>query len=327
MIQFAMPIMPTLVPPTAKTPYATFSARGEPVEGLPEAELIAAYKQFGALLLRGFDVNLDAFRNLTARLCTGAVFNESPGRHVIDPERNIQTVNLGSAAFPLHPELSREPWKPDICFFWCMQAPSAGGETTICDGAEIVKRLPPQVYDAFASRRLRYQQPATPAECAFWLGDAEPSDAALATPPPHCPYTFERVNGKVQRYFLAPALHETMFGNARAFGNFLLFGRYLKGLRFFPTFENGEVVSDALLNEVKAVADVIETPVAWQSGDIVILDNTRFMHGRRAITDAEERRIATYFGYLRFAELSSTERQFPWRQTSFRPPVLAPSSV
>ncbi len=314
--------MATLIPPSATAPYATFEARArEPLLSIPESALIHAYKTYGAILLRGFDVDLAAFRGLTQRLCTSAVFNESPGREVIDRGQNIQTVNIGTHAFPLHPELSREPWKPDICFFWCMQPPSNGGETTVCDGVDIVRKLPPSVYDALASRQLRYRQIATPAECEYWLGSAEPDDATLTNPPKECPYTFERSNDKIHRAFVRPALHKPMFSDELAFGNFLLFGRYLNGIHVFPTFENGELVSNALLDQVKAVSDTLETPVAWREGDVVILDNTRFMHGRREVTDVGERRIATYFGYVRFAELEASEQQAPWRTTAFHPPT------
>lgn len=315
--------MATLIPPGPDAPYATFAADGKSFDAIGKGELVCAYKEYGAILLRGFKVDLDAFRGLTQLLCSSAVFNESPGREVIDAERNIQTVNLGDQAFPLHPELSREPWKPDICFFWCMQAPSRGGLTTVCDGVEIVKRLPPETRDALASRKLLHRQLATPAECAYWLGSPEPSDALLAALPASCPYTFERSNGKLFRSFVRPVFHKPMFTDAPAFGNFLLFARYLQRLRVFPTFENGEIVPDELLNQVKAVSDQLETPLPWQSGDVVILDNTRFMHGRQAITDVAERRIATYFGYVRFAEIDAQQKQFPWRQASFQPPVFA----
>lgn len=312
--------MATLIPPNAEVPYATFTADRAPLSTLGKDEIIGAYKHHGAILLRGFHVDLDAFRNLTQLLCSSAVFNESPGREVIDAERNIQTVNLGDQAFPLHPELSREPWKPDICFFWCMQAPSRGGLTTVCDGIEIVKRLPEATRAALQSRQLLHRQLATPAECSYWLGSAEPDDATLAHPPAACPYTFERSNGKIFRSFVRPIFHKPMFSQDAAFGNFLLFARYLQRLRIFPTFENGEIVPDDLLDQVKAVSDQLETPLPWQAGDVVILDNTRFMHGRQAITDVAERRIATYFGYLNFAEIDVTQAQFPWRKASFQPP-------
>ncbi len=312
--------MATLIPPSPEAPYATFQGDGATLGAIGKEALVGVYKKYGALLLRGFKVDLNAFSTLTQSLSSSAVFNESPGREVIDAEQNIQTVNLGNQAFPLHPELSREPWKPDICFFWCMQAPSRGGLTTICDGVEIVKRLPPQTRAALDSRQLLHRQLATPAECAYWLGSAEPSDAMLAAPPEFCPYTFERSNGKILRSFLRPVFHKPMFSDDLAFGNFLLFARYLQRLRIFPTFENGEIVPDDLLDQVKAVSDQLETPVPWQPGDVVILDNTRFMHGRQAITDVTERRIATYFGYVNFAVIDAQQKLFPWRQASFQPP-------
>jgi len=315
--------MTVLAPPNPTTPYATILADRQALGTLPIAELIAAYKRYGAVLLRGFAVDLAEFRNLTRSLSSGSVFNESTGRLVIDREQNIQTVNLGHEPFPLHPELSREPWKPDICFFWCMKAPSKGGETTVCDGVEIVRRLPPAVKNALGKRRLRYQQPATPAECAFWLGSREPDAATIANPPAHCPYSFERHDGHIYRYFLRPVFHKPMFSDELAFGNFLFFGRYFNRQRFFPTFEDGEFVPDDLVAEVKAVSDKVESPVAWRPGDIMILDNTRFMHGRRAVLDLNERYIATYFGYVHFAVVEDRERYFPWRAATFKPPAFA----
>lgn len=315
--------MTDLVPPNPTTPYATILGHRQALGALPVAELIAAYKRYGAVLLRGFDVDLKGFRDLTKSLSSGSVFNESGGRLVIDREQNIQTVNLGHEPFPLHPELSREPWKPDICFFWCMKAPSKGGETTVCDGVEIVRRLPPAVKNAFSKRRLRYQQPATAAECAFWLGSPKPDAATIANPPAHCPYSFELVNGQIHRFFLRPVFHKPMFSDELAFGNFLFFGRYFNRQSYFPTFENREIVPDDLVAAVKAVSDQAESAVAWQPGDIVILDNTRFMHGRRAVLDLNERYIATYFGYVHFAVVEDRERYFPWRAATFKPPVLA----
>ena len=95
---------------------------GERLLSLDEAEIKNLYKTHGAILFRGFDLSTDIFAGVTDRFCTGAVLNESGGREVVDNEKNIQTVNLGDAAFPLHPELAREPWKPDVCFFCLREA-------------------------------------------------------------------------------------------------------------------------------------------------------------------------------------------------------------
>lgn len=315
--------MAQIILPGPGRPYVTIAAEREssPLELAPEM-IVALYKTHGALLLRGFATDVDRFRGFAEQFCTSAALNDSRGRDMLDEANNIQSVNRGVAPFPLHPELSREPWKPDVCFFGCLNPPREQGATTLCDGVEIVAQLPPEVRRAFEDRRLLYLQAAIPEELAFWLGTAEPDDAALAAPPPACPYQFWRADdGRIVRAFTRPALHRPMFTDAPAFGNFLLFARYCLGLQGVPLFDDRTLVPDALLAAVKAVSDRLTAAVTWQRGDLLMLDNSRFMHGRTAVLDAGERLIASYFGYLRFALLNPEEPADPlWRRGPFNPP-------
>ena len=314
--------MPTIVQPGATRPYATLEAGvEETLLSVRESIFVDLFTTHGAILLRGFDIDINTFRSFTEKYCSSSVFNESPDRKLLDEDANIQSVNFGAHPFPLHPELSREPWKPDICFFWCVNPPSMGGETTICDGVEIVKNMPPPVFRAFESRRLVYTLTASPEVLEYWLGDRAPDDEKLNNPPAHCPYTFYRENGVVVRSFSRPALHKPMFSDEPAFGNFLLFGRYLLGMKRFPEFDGGQIIPDGLVTELKKVTDRLTAPISWKKGDLVVLDNTRFMHGRNAIINPDEREIATYFGYLKFAKPDPEEpRDAFWRNETFRPP-------
>lgn len=286
------------------------------------AQTIALYKTHGALLFRGFGADAGQFRRFAGQFCSTSVMNESPGRQPIEPEFNIHTVDGGTGAFSLHPELSREPWKPDAAFFACLSPPSRGGETTICDGVALVKALPDALRKALEPRRLLYIKPTWPALLEFWLGDPDPDDATLAAPPPSCPYSFRRINGNVLRIFTRPALHRPMFIDEPAFGNFLLFARFNNNRPDFPLLDDGYPVPEAWLQAIKAAGDSVSVPVAWEAGDILMLDNTRFMHGRRAILDARERLIATFFGYVNFAEHDPEEPvDPPWRKGDFYPPI------
>lgn len=318
--------MAEILLPAHGRPHVTINADREtsPLD-LPSDTVVQLYKQHGALLLRGFDMDLTSFRGFAQRFCIGSTFNESRGRALLDETHNIQSVNRGVAPFPLHPELSREPWRPDVCFFGCLNPPRSEGATTICDGVEIARQLPAEIRRAFEGRRLLYALPAMPEELVHWLGTAQPDDALLAAPPPDCPYRFWRAQGQIMRGFSRPALHRPMFTDEPAFGNFLLFARYLLGLPGFPTFEDGSRVPDALLAAVKVVADRLTVPIAWQRGDLLMLDNSRFMHGRTAVRDAEERLIAAYFGYLDFAVPDAEEpADAPWRRGAFSPPRRMP---
>lgn len=281
---------------------------GESLLSVDENQIKKKYKAHGALLFRGFDFNLEVFSAMTQRFCVTAAFNRSEDREILDDKNRIQTVNLGIREFPLHPELSREPWKPDVCFFASLKNQTEGGETVICDGVEIVKRMPPDIYEALESRRLLYQQPLRPDEMRLWLNTEAPSDDQLQHPPGHCPFSFSVAsNNVIIRRFTRPALHTPMFTDEPAFGNFLFFARFGLGVTNFPTFEDGSTVPVSLLNRIKEISDEITYPVAWQKNDLVMVDNTRFMHGRRKVTNPESRLIATYFGYLNFAVPNSEE--------------------
>jgi alpha-ketoglutarate-dependent taurine dioxygenase len=321
--------MADIIAPAAGRPFVTVAAGQEtsPLDIAPDL-VTTLYKQHGALLFRGFATDLDRFRGFAELYCVAAVFNDSRGRAVLDERHNIQSVNRGVAPFPLHPELSREPWRPDACFFGCLNPPSGGGATTLCDGVEIVRHLPEDARRAFEGRRLLYAQPAIPEELDYWLGTSDPTDAQLTAPPAHCPYFFWRTHDFIVRAFTRPALHRPMFSESPAFGNFLLFARYCLGTKDYPLFEDGSPVPDSLLAVVKSVSDRLTAPIAWEKGDLLMIDNSRFMHGRTAVRDAEERLIASYFGYLRFAVRDVEEpSDAPWRNGSFRPPRrLTPAS-
>ncbi len=192
----------------------------------------------------------------------------------------------------------------------------------MCDGVELVRRLPAQLADAMKARRLFYFQLAGPELLEYWLGTAKPTSAQLAAPPAQCPYFFIEDGDRVIRGFSRPMLQTPMFSKEPAFANFLLFARDYQGVDNLPVLETGEPVPDEWMAAVRAAASEITHPHAWQVGDILILDNSRFMHGRRAISDPQSRSIASYFGYLGFAPANPFEpADAPWRKGQFRPPL------
>jgi len=315
--------MARLISPDSDRPFIIVERDGEDrLLDLPQSDMRALFERHGAILFRGFAADLGDFSAYTDRWCAASVFNESPDRLLLDEAHNIQSVNGGSDAFPLHPELSREPWKPDICFFHCLTPPPAGGETTICDGIAIVRELPREVRAGLQDRRLVYAQPVQPWHLRFWFGTETPPAWLLAQPPAECPYEFRMIDGHLMRLFSRPVFHKPMFSDAQAFGNFLLFARYYLGRSDFPMLDDGHAVPSGWVDAIKAVGDRLTIPIRWQRGDLLLLDNSRFLHGRNAISDPHERLIASYFGYLREAPTNAEEPADPvWRRRPmFRPP-------
>lgn len=314
--------MPSIQLPEPGRPHVLVEAEGEAgILDVDPSRLTDLYKAHGALLLRGFGVDVPAFNAFARQFCSTSVVNESPGRSPIDPENHIHTVDAGTGPFSLHPELSREPWKPDAAFFACLSAPSRGGATTICDGVELVRQMPEPVRRGLEGRRLLHIKQTWPELVEYWLGTPEPSDDLLAHPPEWCPYQFRRFDGEILRIFTRPALHRPMFTEGPAFGNFLLFARFNNKRIGYPLLDDGQPVPDPWLEAIRATGDRLSVAIEWRRGDVLMLDNTRFMHGRTAILDPGERLIATFFGYLGFALPDPEEPPNPiWRQRDFSPP-------
>jgi len=198
------------------------------------------------------------------------------------------------------------------------------GATTICDGSAIVERLPDALREEMSQRHLRYTRQAVPEELSFWFGTAAPSDAQLAAPPESCPFMFRREGEQVRRSFSRPFLHRPMFTDRLAFGNFLLFARYGIGRWDFPLFDDDTPVPTDWTDTVRDIGEDLSAAVAWRKGDLLMLDNTRFMHGRTAIVPRDRRLIMSHFGYLNFALPSPEDPpNTPWRRERTWPPYLA----
>lgn len=313
---------PSITEPTPDFPMAIVSGDGSASLLTSEnPEVFGLFRKHGAVLMRGFEADVDSFGDFARTFCPVPIFNESGKRVLLDQSGAVQSVNLGYKPFPLHPELSREPWRPDVAFFYCSAPPAQGGQTTVCDGAEIVRRLPADMREAMRGCRIRYAVPATPADLQYWLGRPDPDPATMLAPPPHCPFTFEYRGGMLTRCFTRPLLQRTRFQGELAWGNFLLFARYLRGVKTYPLLDDWSPVPDDWVEAVKHISDALTVPVGWQEGDVLMLDNSRFMHGRTQVVPGSDRMIATYFGYLADAEPDPEEPASPpWRSPGFAPP-------
>ncbi|MFT5350380.1 MAG: alpha-ketoglutarate-dependent taurine dioxygenase [Gammaproteobacteria bacterium] len=300
------------------TPYLciTRDEQNKSLHELSDARIVEGLKQSGAILFRGFGYDIEKFTAFVKRFCTHSVYNPSAGREIVDAVNNIQTVDLGDGAFPLHAELCREPWRPDVCFFTCETAPQLGGETTLCDGVKIVEALDKTVISQLQAQPLVYFHPMLAEECQRWLNTEKPTLTEINNPPENCPFRMAFLDGQLTRIYSTSALHHTMFGKQLAFGNFLLFSRYGLKNKLQPCFLDGTIVPDEVVAPVKQVSDQLTLAHRWQKGDLLMLDNTRFLHGRNPILNIDERRIISYFGYLKFAELDAEERKAIWRQAS-----------
>ena len=244
----------------------------------------------GWALLRGFDVNMAAFSALTAQLCRRITFD--PARDYSD--QNTQKVDAGLGPIGLHIENGNTPVCPDIVAFYSPRAAFEGSQTTICDGRAVLERFD-------NARRARWQQPMTVQRQlpeALWKRYLANEHPAISRPEevteqhildfkaaiPNQDFALSADGSLDYSLTVQPVRGSALSGGA-GFANAVLgpSHNYEPPTYVFP---DGERVSRDEIEDIRAIAETCTHEINWQDGDIAVLDNTRVMHGRRAIVDS-----------------------------------------
>lgn len=273
-------------------------AVNEPIEitSVGRDVLIDQLAQHGYLVLRGFATNINAFSRLV---------RQTSGRISLDPARSFsggtaQKVDAGTGPVGLHCENGNSPFWPELCWFYCEREPSLGSQTTICDGYLVYDNLNPEARDAFAAQDIVYSR-RVPED--LWKTYALHALAGQEDGPKHLDQvTIEHLwnlmsakegsnitlneDRSIHYRFRTPAVRQSAISGAArlAFAN-SIFGPSYNYETPVISFADGTPIPVDLLAEVDAVCDRHTHEVGWHTGDVVLIDNTRVMHGRRRIED------------------------------------------
>jgi alpha-ketoglutarate-dependent taurine dioxygenase len=271
-------------------------------------------KEHGALLVRAGST-LEEFEQLSDQLITPMVHHStstSVERDVVNVDRTTSTVNKGMDYIPLHREGSYAPGCPDLLMLYCVRPSDAGGETTLCDGVELLHELPARIRKFVEQAVIKWKWSAGPERWKASLGAGTKEEAAV---------TLERLNHRLAPYekleatfngdilegvFQTLAVIPTKWGNHRSFCNSLLIYHYREATPFYPktmyvpTLGDGSPFPTEMLEEISARAEQRTSKVYWQENQILIFDNSRYMHGRTGFTDTE-RRILVRMGHVKGA--------------------------
>ena len=245
----------------------------------------------GWTLLRGFRPDMDGFGDLVGRLCARVTFD--PARsHTTDKP---QMVDAGLGPIGLHIENGNTPRCPDIVCFFAERAAFEGSQTTICDGVA--------VWNGFDdARKARWSQKMTVERIlpeALWKRYLANEHPALSDPSQvtmeHVLQFQQAVPGQTfelhddgsltYRLTVDPVRGSAFGGDALGFANAVLGPSHNYQPPRYRLADGSEVGTDEI-EEIREIAESCTHEINWQDGDIAILDNTRVMHGRRAIADA-----------------------------------------
>ena len=276
-------------------------------------DALKALRDDGAAILRDPDRTIDEFVSFTDEF-----IDADPYHSVATGERdtagaegtNIATVNKGFGAMALHRESSFLPTQPDVVALFCERAPGRGGETTVCDGVKLRMALPEELRTFLEHEVLVWRFVMPVERWSVIYGTDRPELVAQRIKElmdrfaPTATYDFAFTDdNELDGTYRAPFVSPTFWNGVPAFSNSLLYwyhnqGPFIAKRLHHVTLSNGDRISADVVQAVEECAEKLTVGMDWQRGDIVLLDNSRVMHGRRAIVDPQ-RRILVRLGRYR----------------------------
>ncbi len=251
--------------------------------------LLDTLKDCGFIVMRGFDSNADSFNTLV---------KDHSSRITLDPARvfkgdNAQKVDSGTGEIGLHTENGATPFRPDLVWFYCEKAASVGSETTVCDGQTVWKNLPEDLQKFYDGRPIEYSRTIPEKLWKRYVAHSINKDAETVTPGDVEELISSNVDasfvvnqdGSLTYTFCEPAVHPSYWSQKPSWANSIFGPSYNYDVPTMSFTDGGELDSD-ILAQTKEVTDAVTEDIAWQDGDIVLIDNTRVMHGRRKIVDS-----------------------------------------
>ncbi|MDY7021537.1 MAG: TauD/TfdA family dioxygenase [Cyanobacteriota bacterium] len=262
------------------------NANNSSILDLNKESIIDLFQSDGVLLFRGFEDDVDTFTQFSNELSTsfmdysGGVFN----RKVVNGNSTVLTVNDFKDGIKLHGEMYYQKNIPLMLWFFCAQPPLKDGATIICDGERFYNELSDSLKDLFSRKKLMYQGYLNK---DAWKKRYKTDDLEVVKEICQSNETQIQVNKdeSINLYYICPAIYPSRTGESMVF-----IGSLLPAIVISPdviSFDDGTKISDNIMSELNEIADKITVEIHWQKGDILMIDNTRIMHGRRAFMDDE----------------------------------------
>jgi alpha-ketoglutarate-dependent taurine dioxygenase len=187
----------------------------------------------------------------------------------------------------LHSEGSYAPDYPEIIWFYCNEFSTNGkGCTTLCDGIKLWDNLSYETKNFFLLNPIRYKLKIPVAEKKIgkgtkkWLLNYQGAGDGL----------LDLSNGLLNITQIRFAVHPSRLPNKMCFSNHILYRDTDPHILEWGTID-GRKIPQNILDEVKEKSKKLTYDLDWKKNDFVMLDNKRFIHGRRAFKRGDKRDI------------------------------------
>jgi hypothetical protein len=276
-----------------------------------ELEAKEALASHGAVLLRGPVLREDgvevALEIVNDELLDDAFW--STPRSKVGGKTLTATEYPSPRTIQLHSEMAYMKVWPRYVAFHSLLVAEEGGQTTICDIEKVSADLGNAIMTPFAEKGIQYRRTFQrgvdiPWQTAFQTEDkadvlevAERNgmsvewldgDALVTTH--NAQGAFRAEDGRNIYFSQAHLFHETALDPAAKEQIIKVFGRDRLPRQCF--YGDGSAIPEADLAAVRQAFEANQTGMHWQAGDVLILDNMRYAHGRMPFKGARRLHVA-----------------------------------
>ncbi len=285
----------------------TIDGNGDPdIGNLDVSEVIDLFKSNGALLFTDFDVDVNKFESFTNKFSDDYMDHTGGGslRRVIneDGDKTILSVSYSfnkkaedfeetrQKVFPLalHSDRSYTKSQPPLMWFYCVQPAEENGETLLCDGVKLFQELNDETREFFKNNKINYIRNYADGEWQLWANTESMDDVKNYCKDNNLVLTINDDNS-ITTQSIKSAVVKPRWTDQDAFVNSILLVLWQEEAvgtkRSIVRMEDGSEIPPEILKEVRDVSDRFTRGVSWKPGQIVMVDNTRMLHGRNSFED------------------------------------------
>ena len=252
------------------------------------------FKQYGVLNFRGFNLNESNILEFSGGF-TGRFANPDNRRRKRMDSKFLLEADYWSDlnnrnSMGLHSEASFSSVWPEIVWFFCNTPSKKGGETTLCDGIQLWKLLPAKLKLYFLKQPLKYsieiQLPKTKNYKKKGKQDWITNTLGISG---YLDWEENKAYLEVLRY----AIYKVENLDSYAFTNHLIADNYNEPQIKNISMASGEAIPDEYIKIIKEKSFEIIYEHNWEKNDVLMIDNKRFMHGRKEFSKNSDRDILT----------------------------------
>jgi alpha-ketoglutarate-dependent taurine dioxygenase len=254
----------------------------------------------GALLFRNFKIKQTEFEPFISAITDNLLdysYRSTP-RNLVNGKIYTSTEYPPEQFIPLHNEMSyARNWASKI-WFYCVQSAAKGGETPIADSRQIFNKIPDKIREKFIAKKVMYVRNYGGGLDLDWQNVFQTNKKTEVES--YCRQAgikFEWISEnhlRTRQFCQAIATHPitkeiVWFNQAHLFHisnlpinirESLLSMMSEQDLPRNAFYGDGTSIEDSVIEEINHIYREEMISFSWQAGDILMLDNMLFAHGR-----------------------------------------------